>query len=407
MNQGMNPGINDDLSAGLFETAEFEPTLAAARARVAAIRPAAYARSRNHIDGDVSRLSPYLTHGFLTLPEALAGVLQRGPLPIQHKLVYEFGWRAYFHHVWQHRGDGIFESLHEGVLPDSNYRRDLPADIRCGQTGVPAIDQAVRTLYATGYLHNHARMWLASYVVHLRKVHWRAGADWLYGHLLDGDLASNHLSWQWVAGTGSHKPYLFNAENVARYAPPIWHSPGTVIDTDYETLDRLARSDRAVAGGPYRASRGAEPALLTAPEDTRYSPPDAAAVRGRTVRLVHAWDLGDNLPPVPDELRVGVALSEFHSRWPWGATRWQFVSAALHANCDLLWWGSAADVQAACAAAASVHCVMDPHIDSLLPGLQRLTKPSLLAEQPRLCSSFSKFWTQATRGMTDASELGR
>ena len=79
-------------------------------------------------------------------------------------------------------------------------------------------DAWVAELKHTGYLHNHARMWLASYVVHLRKVHWRAGADWLYAHLLDGDLASNHLSWQWVAGTGSHKPYLFNAENVARIA---------------------------------------------------------------------------------------------------------------------------------------------------------------------------------------------
>jgi deoxyribodipyrimidine photolyase len=49
--------------------------------------------------------------------------------------------------------------------------------------------------------------------------HWRAGADWLVLHLLDSDLASKHLSWQWVAGTASHKPCLFNAENVARYAP--------------------------------------------------------------------------------------------------------------------------------------------------------------------------------------------
>ena len=139
----------------------------------------------------------------MTLPQALAGVLQRVPLPVQHRLVYEFGWREYFHHVWSHRGEGIFSSLHEGVLPDAAYAPELPQDIRTGATGVPAIDMAVRTLYASGYLHNHARMWLASYVVHLRKVHWRAGADWLYGHLLDGDLASNHLSWQWVAATGS------------------------------------------------------------------------------------------------------------------------------------------------------------------------------------------------------------
>jgi len=83
------------------------------------------------------------------------------------------------------------------------------------------IDRAVHQLYTTGYLHNHARMWLASYIVHLRKVHWRVGADWMVGYLLDGDLASNHLSWQWVAATFSNKPYLFNAENVARYVPWI------------------------------------------------------------------------------------------------------------------------------------------------------------------------------------------
>ena len=132
----------------------------------------------------------------------------------------------YFRHVWKHRGAGILSLLHEGPLPEHAYSSELPVDIRKARTGVPAIDEAVRTLYATGTLHNHARMWLASYVVHLRKVHWRAGADWLYGHLLDGDLASNHLRWQWVAGTGSRKPYLFNADNVARYAPTEWHSTG-------------------------------------------------------------------------------------------------------------------------------------------------------------------------------------
>ena len=93
-------------------------------------------------------------------------------------------------------------------------------------------------------------MWLASYVVHLRKVHWRAGADWLVAHLLDGDLASNHLSWQWEAGTGSNKPYLFNADNVARYAPAQWHSAGSVIDASYETLDAMARSPRPLRAAP-------------------------------------------------------------------------------------------------------------------------------------------------------------
>ena len=197
----------------------FLPTLAAAQARIAAVRPAAYARTRNALDGAVSQLSPYITHGFVSLTDVLAGVAKRHALDVQHKFVYELGWRAYFRHVWQHRGDSILQSLHEGLLPDAAYARELPADIRQANTGVPVVDEAVLTLYATGMLHNHARMWLASYVVHLRKVHWRVAADWLYGHLLDGDLASNHLSWQWVAGTGSNKPYPFNAAPIAPASP--------------------------------------------------------------------------------------------------------------------------------------------------------------------------------------------
>ena len=151
------------------------PTRAAALACLARVRPAAYARTRNHLEGAVTGLSPWLTHGVLTLPEVLADVLGRGSLPVQHKLVFEFGWREYFRHVWAHAGEGILRSLHEGPLRESAYAAELPADIREARTGVPAIDQAVRTLYTTGTLHNHARMWLASYVVHIRHVHWRAG----------------------------------------------------------------------------------------------------------------------------------------------------------------------------------------------------------------------------------------
>ena len=102
-------------------------------------------------------------------------VAARHELTVRHKLVFELGWCAYFRHVWRHRVATIEQSLHPGPLPDDCYAASLPADFRQACTGV---------------LHNHARMWLASDVVHVRKVHWRAGADWLYGHLLDGHLAS-------------------------------------------------------------------------------------------------------------------------------------------------------------------------------------------------------------------------
>ncbi|MEY2952500.1 MAG: hypothetical protein RLZZ401_587, partial [Pseudomonadota bacterium] len=246
---------------------QFEPTRLAALARLKAVTPSNYARTRNALDGAVTGLSPYFTHGLLSVPQATSAVHARTPLGFDDKLVFEFAWREFFHHVWSRaddHGDAILCDMRSPPIWPGTYADTLPDDIREGRTGVSAIDAAVRVLYATGYLHNHARMWLASYVVHVRKVHWRAGADWLYAHLLDGDLPSNHLSWQWVAGTFSSKPYLFNAENVSKFAPAraraAWASPGTVIDQSYETLDTLARSKRDA--GPERGRHEA----IEAPE---------------------------------------------------------------------------------------------------------------------------------------------
>ncbi len=388
----------------------FAPTSAAAQARLAAVRPADYARSRNALDGAVTRLSPYITHGLLTLPEVLDGVAARHALDPQHKLVFELGWREYFHHVWQHQGEAIFSSLHTGLLPDSAYAREVPADIRTACTGVPMIDTAVRSLYANGYLHNHARMWLASYCVHMRKVHWRAAADWMYGHLLDGDLASNHLSWQWVAATGSHKPYLFNAENVARYAPPSWHSPGSVIDTSYEALDEIARSPRNV-GYDKKSRSGAgieEPALLL-PADLQHfsAAPPSVALNGRDIWLIHPWAL--RVPPpdlAPSTLVLGVCLQEFHQRWGWSAARWEFVSqrmTELQAPC---WLTDRAGLTAALLGARSVQTVADPHLLGLLDGVALCRPlPELFATVDRPCSSFSQWWTRSMRGINRLSDL--
>jgi deoxyribodipyrimidine photo-lyase len=386
----------------------FEPTLAAARARIAAVRPAAYARTRNALDGAVTGLSPYITHGLVTLTDVLAGVAARHRLDMQHKFVFELGWRAYFRHVWQHRGDGILRSLHEGPLPDDAYARELPADIRQGGTGVPVVDEAVRTLYATGMLHNHARMWLASYVVHVRKVHWRTGADWLVGHLLDGDLASNHLSWQWVAGTGSRKPYLFNADNVARYAPASWHSPGSVIDTTYEALDRMARRPgRGVEAAPGKAL-AVEPRLGTRPPaELGLTAPDAAAVTGRDVWLVHPWSLGELPAGLPaDTVLIGVFVADFHQAWPWSARRWRFVGSRMAELAAERWHGDAQAIGAALKGARSVRSVAEPHLMPWLPRWARCeAAPALFPPVDRLCDSFSQWWARTSRGLDSAADL--
>ena len=370
---------------------ELPPSSQAAHARLRAVRPHDYARSRNHLEGAVTRLSPYISHGVLTLPQVLAQVQEderardakgRG-LPPEHKFINELAWREYFHHVWQHEGKGIFASLHEGPMPESSYARVLPEDIRQGRTGVPVIDQALRELYATGYLHNHARMWLASYVVHLRKVHWRAGADWLYGHLLDGDLASNHLSWQWVAGTGSHKPYLFNAGNVEKFAPGPWHSRGSVVDASYEALEAVARSGKRLER-PGRVEHAAvqEPPLLNRPP---FDVPTAKAGDLEGAWLMHPWNL--RAPEHRSQPVVGVLAASFHSRWAWSERRWNWVVALMREHTDRIFWCEGAPP-------SSARTVADPHLRAWLQPGQGEPVPRIWADPGRRCGSFSQFWTR-------------
>jgi deoxyribodipyrimidine photo-lyase len=371
---------------------EFEPTPAAARERLVAVRKTEYVRSRNHLGGAVTGLSPYLTHGFLHVPQ----VMQALGLDAAHKLAFELGWREFFHHAWRHDGERIFSSLHDGLRAEAAHSRELPADLREGRTGVPVIDLAVRQLYTTGWLHNHARMWLAAFTVHLRAVHWRAGADWMFGHLLDGDLASNHLSWQWVAGTGSHKPYLFNADNVAKYAPAPWHSPGTAVDRSYAALEDQARRGGDVGPEPGEHEGEHEPQLRPQPAARfGFGAPDPQAVAGREVWLLHPWALAD--PPAdlaPDAVCVAVLDAAFHRRWPWSDRRWAFVADRLAALTPHRWWADASTLREVLGTARAVRGVGNQHLGALGNALQLPPMPRAFDDPPHRCRSFSAFWAR-------------
>ena len=192
----------------------------AALERLAAIDPVAYATTRNHVGGSVTKLSPWIRHGVLSLAEVRDAALARARVPEDAtKLVSELGWRDYWRQVQAALGPAIACDIE----PPAARRRGgqpldhMPDDVLAGATGLACIDAFVRQLHDTGWLHNHERMWLASWLVHTRGVRWQTGADWFMEHLLDADPASNHLSWQWVAGTFSAKPYIFNRENLETF----------------------------------------------------------------------------------------------------------------------------------------------------------------------------------------------
>jgi deoxyribodipyrimidine photo-lyase len=190
----------------------------AAEDTLAAMDPAAYARSRNYLDGAVTRLSPYLRHGVLSMAE-VRDAARTGTGRNPGKLVQELGWRDYYQRVYAQIGDDIWtdREAYKTGFTAAEYADELPPEIPAGETGLACMDAFSRELAETGYLHNHARMWVAGYVVHWRRVKWQAGAHWFLQHLLDGDPASNNLSWQWVASTFSHKPYFYNRENVEKF----------------------------------------------------------------------------------------------------------------------------------------------------------------------------------------------
>lgn len=211
----------------------FHTSYASIIQQIQGIDPIAYAQSRNHLKGAVTYLSPYLSRGVISAKQVLDSLLTRGFEPFQiEKLVQELAWREYWQRLWMVHGKAI----------DNDFRRPQPFGIKKGvptaivnqQTGITAIDRQVSTLYETGYMHNHARMYVASLACNWAKCHWFEPARWVYYHLLDADWASNALSWQWVAGANSNKLYYANQENINTYGDT--NQQGTFLDVSYEQM---------------------------------------------------------------------------------------------------------------------------------------------------------------------------
>jgi deoxyribodipyrimidine photo-lyase len=209
---------------------------------VETINSVEYEQTRNYLDGSVTKLSPYITAGLITLNEIKTRILIHNKKKDSLKLIQELAWRDYFASVRQAKGEQVFGDLKRPQF-EKGKGREIPTSILTGTTRVIALDTAVHKLYDTGYLHNHERMWLASVICNVAGTDWLTGAKWMYYYLVDGDLNSNMLSWQWVAGTFSSKKYIANQDNINRYARTTYESQkNTFLDITYEELDSMVVS---------------------------------------------------------------------------------------------------------------------------------------------------------------------
>ena len=201
--------------------------------RVNAIDPIKYAKTRNFINGQITYLSPYITRGVISTKQVMDKILEKQyPYPAIEKIIQELAWREYFQRVWQSKGVQIWEDLKQDQQEVVHHQ--MITSIQKANTGIESIDFAINGLYEKGYLHNHSRMYLASIACNIGKAHWLEPSKWMYYHLLDGDIASNNCSWQWVAGAFSSKKYYCNQENINKYT--FSKQQNSFLDKPYEQL---------------------------------------------------------------------------------------------------------------------------------------------------------------------------
>ncbi len=235
---------------GVSKIAGWIPDRAAAYDRLQAFLPQAgkaYAGQRNFDRGPenrshVSALSPWIRHRLILEDDILRKTLARHSFSASEKFVQEVFWRGYFKGWLEHRPEvwhrykqnlvGLVRGLENDAALERRYSEAVGA-----KTGIDCFDNWTSELVATGYLHNHARMWFASIWIFTLRLPWELGADFFYRHLLDGDPASNTCSWRWVGGLHTQgKTYLARAGNIAQYTEGRFNPAGQLA-SDAPALD--------------------------------------------------------------------------------------------------------------------------------------------------------------------------
>lgn len=201
-----------------------------------------------------SRLAPHLRFGEISPAQIWWKVFEgtnNNPQGDYYKFLSELGWREFSNHLLIHYPNMPCAPI-KTQFANMPWRDDANRmkAWKKGQTGFPIIDAGMRELWATGYMHNRVRMIVASFLVKHLLIDWREGAGWFWDCLLDGDLANNSASWQWVAGSGMDAAPYFRIFN------PITQSQKFDKDGEYlrKWLPELSRLNNSQIHAPFEAS---------------------------------------------------------------------------------------------------------------------------------------------------------
>ena len=312
---------------------------AAADAALAQLDLTGYARRRSQVLPEsargATRMSPYIRHGLLTLPQVWDAAADAPPAD-RTKYRDELLWQEYARHLYARIGAELGTSLRTEPPVRSTGE---PVQEDGWPTRMACMELTVGDLEQDGWLVNQTRMWLASQWTVRRGRDWREGEDLMYRNLLDGSRAANRLGWQWTTGAGSGKPYGFSRWQVEKRAPGLCHTCSLKKACPIQEWPEAAPGPSVtppagLAGGPTDGgptsaqvigtpeavwltaeSLGSEdPALLAHPDLPRvfvFDEPLLARLRLSGKRLVF---LAEALAELDCEVRLGDPVTELADR---------------------------------------------------------------------------------------------
>ena len=266
-----------------------------------------YRNKRNYDFGPsnhnyVSQLSPFIRRRILTESEVLRAILNKYSLSSSEKFVQEVFWRTYWKgwlemrpSVWLDYQNDL-SRLENQIMTQAGLRKSWETACE-GKTEIDCFDFWACELKETGYLHNHARMWFASIWIFTLNLPWQLGADFFLRHLLDGDPASNTLSWRWVAGLQTQgKTYLARRDNISKFT-----------DDRFDPIG-LSSSATPLKGKPH-------------PNISILNLSNLINPNMRTGLLIHDEDL--DLSPVINGLKIesAIAVNNLDQVSPWSCSK--------------------------------------------------------------------------------------